>query len=68
MLELDLLLVDFARCRYPDLAEADQVAYQQLLELDDWSLWDWLQGQAPPQTAFARIVGLISAFNHGGEA
>ena len=59
MLELDLLLVDFARNRYPRLGMEDQAAYQRLLELDDWQVWDWLQGQAPPAAEFARIVYLI---------
>ena len=36
MLELDLLLVDFARCRYRALDPADQRAYQELLGFDDW--------------------------------
>ena len=63
MLELDLLLVDFARRRYPQLSPADQAAYQSLLARDDWVVWDWLQGQATPADEFARIVELISAFN-----
>ena len=66
MLELDLLLVDFARRGYPRLSEADKAAYQNLLAEDDWRLWDWLQGQAPPLVAFARIVDLIRAFNQDG--
>ena len=63
MLELDLLLVDFARHRYPQLAPADQAAYQRLLVHDDWVVWDWLQGQATPADEFSRIVELISTFN-----
>ena len=59
MLELDLLLVDFARHRYPKLSMEDQAAYQRLLELDDWLVWDWLQGQVPPRAEFARIIDLI---------
>ena len=63
MLELDLLLVDFARRRYPDLNQADQAAYQRLLEQDDWVVWDWLQRQLPPLAEYARIVELVRAFN-----
>ena len=63
MLELDLLLVDFARHRYPQLAAADQAAYQSLLERDDWLVWDWLQGQTTPADEFVRIVELISTFH-----
>lgn len=67
MLELDLLLVDFARRRYPGLAPADQAVYQKLLGEEDWLLMDWLRGQVPPTAAFARIVDLIRAFNQQGK-
>ena len=62
MLELDLLLVDFARARYPLLPSADQRAYQRLLRLDDRVIWDWLQRRSKPTGAFCRIVDLIHAF------
>lgn len=62
MLELDLLLTDFAGRRYPQLAAAERSAYQRLLARDDWEIWDWLHG-APPGPGFARIVQLIAAFN-----
>lgn len=75
MLELDLVLVRFARHRYRHLAEADQHAYLELLRLDDWIIWDWLQsawaasspsadhdaeGRDTP-AHLARIVGLVAA-------
>ena len=76
MLELDLLLVRFAERSYPRLADADQQAYLELLRLDDWRIWDWLQragaglsasadhapasGRAAPPH-LARIVALIAA-------
>lgn len=62
MLELDLVLVDFARTRYPRLACADQEAYRGLLAEDDWTIWEWLQRRAPPGPPLARIVELIAAF------
>ncbi|MYD96665.1 MAG: succinate dehydrogenase assembly factor 2 [Gammaproteobacteria bacterium] len=62
MLELDLLLVDFARARYPLLPSTDQRAYQRLLGLEDRVIWDWLQRQSKPTPAFCRIVNLIHAF------
>ena len=48
MLELDLLLVDFARARYPELAEAAKQAYRELLNIDDWVVLDWLRERAAP--------------------
>ena len=61
MLELDLLLLRFAEDSYRDLSKADQDAYLELLRLDDWVIWDWLQEAhaAPPH--LARIVALIAA-------
>ena len=63
MLELDILLVAFARERYPRLTVADQRAYQQLLRRDDWEIWDWLQGRSEPPPALSGIVRLVDA--HG---
>ena len=63
MLELDLLLVDFARTRYPHLDEAQQEAYRDLLREDDWVLLDWLRGRSAPEPRFAEIVTVVVAFN-----
>lgn len=65
MLELDILLVAFARTRYPQLTDAEQQAYRSLLGLDDWLIWDWLQRRAEPPAAYARIVELIIAGSVG---
>lgn len=62
MLELDLVLVDFVRARYALLPCAEQKAYRSLLEQDDWTVWEWLQGQATPPAAFAGIVETIVGF------
>ena len=62
MLELDLVLVDFARARYTLLSCADQEAYRGLLAQDDWTIWEWLQRRAAPTAPFARIVELIAGF------
>lgn len=63
MLELDLLLVDFARQRYPHLSPTEQSAYQALLDLDDALIWDWLQGRATPPPTVVSVVRRIVAFN-----
>ena len=63
MLELDLLLAEFAREAYPRLDEARQNAYRGMLELDDWVLLDWLRGRAVPPPPFVDIVATVAAFN-----
>lgn len=62
MLELDLLLVDFVRTRYPLLACADRKAYRGLLEEDDWTIWEWLQRRVAPAAPFTRILELVADF------
>ena len=62
MLELDLVLVDFARARYPLLPCAEKRAYRGLLDQDDRTLWEWLQRRATPPAAFAGIVEGILGF------
>lgn len=63
MLELDILLVGFARSRYPHLADSERSAYRDLLQVDDWVLLDWLRGRVVPEPRFAEIVATIVAFN-----
>ena len=67
MLELDLLLVGFAREGYPNLDEAQQRSYREMLDVDDWVLLDWLRGRTEPESAFSDIVAAIAAFNAVGE-
>ena len=68
MLELDILLVAFVRRCYAGLSQVDQDAYQELLTLDDWQLYDWLQGREPVPARFARIVERIVADGQGDDA
>ena len=68
MLELDLLLVAFARRRYLGYSTADQDAYQELLTLDDWQIWNWLHGRQPVPARFAGIVERIAADGSGNDA
>ncbi len=65
MLELDLLLVDFARCRYRALDPADQRAYQELLGFDDWTIFDWLQQPAAHCDAPPRLARILRLIAHG---
>lgn len=62
MLELDLLLVEFAQQRYRQLPQAERSAYQALLDLDDWVIWDALQRRAPPSPTLAAVLDRIVAF------
>ena len=63
MLELDLLLVDFADKRYPMLSAPLRVDYRALLECDDWVVLDWLRERQPPPERFLAVVEAIAAFN-----
>ncbi|MEX0618698.1 MAG: succinate dehydrogenase assembly factor 2 [Pseudohongiellaceae bacterium] len=60
MLELDLLLVPFARDCYNGLAPGHQLLYRQLLEQEDQDLFAWLLNRAsPPRQGFGELVSLI---------
>ncbi len=60
MLELDLLLLPFLEEVYLDLPEADQNAYEKLLEQDDPDLLAWFSQKATPDDpALARLVSMI---------
>ncbi|OQX36868.1 MAG: hypothetical protein B0D91_08185 [Oceanospirillales bacterium LUC14_002_19_P2] len=49
MLELDILLVPFAREVYPTLSEENQQRYVRLLECEDADLFAWFMEQEEPQ-------------------
>lgn len=60
MLELDLLMLPFAREVYPSLPEDDQARYRQLIECEDNDLFAWfMQRSRPEDPDLARIVDLI---------
>ena len=63
MLELDLLLVEFARERYPRLPASQREAYRQLLDAEDALIWDWLQCRVTPPSRLTSVVESIIAFN-----
>jgi antitoxin CptB len=56
MLELELKLVPFVRDQYDILSSAEQIAYEALLEEEDWQLFDWLQGREVPEDAVTKQV------------
>jgi antitoxin CptB len=63
MLELDLVLMPYARDCYPHLPDADRAAYQQLLECEDTDLFSWfLQKEVPQDPVLAGIVAKVLDF------
>ena len=64
MLELDLLLVPFAREVFESLSHPDQMLYSELLEEEDQDLFTWLMQRTPPEDPrFESIIRLILAHN-----
>ena len=64
MLELDLLLVPFAREVFDSLSHSDQMLYSELLEEEDQDLFTWLmQRSVPNDTRFEPIIRQILAHN-----
>jgi antitoxin CptB len=62
MLELDLLLVPFAREHLPGLEPENLEKYRQLLAEEDQDLFLWLTGrEEAPEQALREIVALILA-------
>jgi len=64
MLELDLLLVPFAKEVFESLSLPDQMLYSDLLEEEDQDLFAWLmQRSAPSDARFEPIISRILAHN-----
>ena len=64
MLELDLLLVPFAREVFESLSHPDQMLYSELLEEEDQDLFTWLMQRTPPEDPrFESIIRQILAHN-----
>lgn len=64
MLELDLLLVPFAKEKFESLSQSDQELYAELLTHEDQDLWLWLLGQqVPTDTRLNPIIDQILAHN-----
>ena len=64
MLELDLLLVPFAREVFESLSHSDQMLYSELLEEEDQDLFTWLMKRSVPKDLrFEPIIRQILAHN-----
>lgn len=63
MLELDLLLLPFARERLPDLTDGDQKDYIRLLREEDQDLFAWLVDRHQhPDPALQSLISEIRRF------
>ena len=56
MLELELQLIPFARDQFAELSDAEQRCYEQMLDLEDWQLFDWVQGREVPEDPLVKQV------------
>ena len=64
MLELEYVLVPFVQDCYASLNDDDKAAYRELLENEDWEIFDWLQGrEQTPNEGIGRVVAQINAYN-----
>lgn len=59
LLELDLILVPFAREAYSQMTGAEQEAYDELLAEDDVVLLDWLKGETCEDARAREMVNRI---------
>jgi antitoxin CptB len=60
MLELDLILLPFVENVYPNLPQAEQTLFQQLLECEDQDMFNWfLHRQQPEDIHIARAVAMV---------
>ncbi|MEM6707644.1 MAG: succinate dehydrogenase assembly factor 2 [Pseudomonadota bacterium] len=63
MSELENWLLPYVVHRFEALPTEDQHAYLELLEQEDWDVFDWLQERSPaPTEAFQRLVDDIRTF------
>jgi antitoxin CptB len=56
LLELDIVLGRFIEQRYATLDEAQQIAFDELLDMPDTELWDMITGKEAPQQESLRTV------------
>ncbi len=56
MLELDLRLVPFIEQQFSSLRLDEQEAYEELLEKEDWQIYDWLRGVGVPNNGGLKLI------------
>ena len=57
--ELDLVLGQFLACGYSELDAASEQLFEEMLELQDTSLIEWLLYRQPPDPKYAEVVSRI---------
>ena len=63
MLELDIMLSNFANTEFDKLSSQNKLYYQQFLEEEDQDLFDWLlQKRKPDNSEHQTIIQLIRQF------
>ena len=62
LLELELLLLPFVRMQLASLDDEMLAGFAQLLERDDWDIFEWLQERATPPADLAGIVVHVRQF------
>jgi antitoxin CptB len=64
LLELDLLLPEFAAHEYLNLAPELRRAYARLLDCDDHDIWEWYRGHSLPDSAeLVELIKRIRAYH-----
>lgn len=60
MLELEFRLLPFVSHCFPGMSPSEQSLYVELLEHEDWEIFDWLQGrEVPDDPAMVALVQRI---------
>lgn len=63
MLELEFRLLPFVSQCFPSLSDEEKALYVELLEHEDWEIFDWMQGrEVPEDPAMVVMVQRIIAF------
>ena len=56
MLEIEAKLVPFIRDHFQDLSSEEQKTYEAMLDLEDWEIFDWLQGREVREDPMVRAL------------
>lgn len=63
MLELEFRLLPFVSECFPSLSDEEKALYVELLEREDWEIFDWMQGREVPENpAMVALVQRIIDF------
>lgn len=59
--ETDLALGDFAKDHLNGLSAPSLDTYEQLLEENDWDIWNWLTEKDTPKPEYSELIAMIRA-------